>query len=126
MIWCSRPTTFIPFPFFGLCRTEADLSKALKKLKISDPCPFKASSGANASTHTFEWNESDVVCIVTLGSTKGFNRHQIYGLLAHEAMHVWQKTREMIGEKEPSSEFEAYSMQFICTQLFKAYEELKK
>jgi hypothetical protein len=42
------------------------------------------------------------------------------GLLVHEATHACQHIRECIGEKEPSSEFEAYSMQAITQGLLAA------
>ncbi|KCY47724.1 hypothetical protein J715_3367 [Acinetobacter baumannii 1571545] len=50
----------------------------------------------------------------------------MYGLLLHEAVHVWQKVKKLMGEKEPSSEFEAYSIQSIAQDLFKMYEESEK
>jgi hypothetical protein len=41
----------------------------------------------------------------------------------HEATHIKQKLMLSIGEKEPSPEFEAYTMQNICQELFCAYAE---
>lgn len=61
--------------------------------------------------------------VVQLGDTSERNQIEVYGLLLHEAVHVWQKVRKLMGEKEPSSEFEAYSIQAIAQDLFKMYEE---
>lgn len=47
---------------------------------------------------------------------------EVYGLLLHEAVHVWQKVKKLMGEKEPSSEFEAYSIQAIAQDLFEMFE----
>jgi hypothetical protein len=61
--------------------------------------------------------------VVQLGDTSERKLIEIYGLLLHEAVHVWQKVKKLMGEKEPSSEFEAYSIQAIAQDLFEMYEE---
>jgi len=61
--------------------------------------------------------------VVQLGDTSERKSIEVYGLLLHEAVHVWQKVKKLMGEKEPSSEFEAYSIQAIAKDLFKMYEE---
>ena len=38
-------------------------------------------------------------------------------LIMHEAVHIWQQIRIMMAEKEPSLEFEAYSIQRIAEDL---------
>ncbi|HID0922158.1 TPA: hypothetical protein ACXEMB_003562 [Acinetobacter baumannii] len=60
--------------------------------------------------------------VVQLGDTSERKLIEIYGLLLHEAVHVWQKVRKLMGEKEPSSEFEAYSIQAIAQDLFEMFE----
>ncbi|MEI1687074.1 hypothetical protein V8P55_02170 [Acinetobacter baumannii] len=47
---------------------------------------------------------------------------QVYGLLLHEAVHVWQIVKRRMGEREPSVEFEAYSIQAIAQDLFEMFE----
>lgn len=47
---------------------------------------------------------------------------EIHGLLLHEAVHIWQQVRELMGESEPSTEFEAYSIQAISQDLFEMYD----
>lgn len=47
---------------------------------------------------------------------------EIHGLLLHEAVHIWQQVRKRMGEREPSTEFEAYSIQTISQDLFEMYE----
>ncbi len=61
-------------------------------------------------------------CIVQLGETKGKSLVTIHGLLLHEAVHIWQRAKHLMGEKEPSIEFEAYSIQRIAQDLFDMYE----
>ena len=50
---------------------------------------------------------------------------QVVGLLAHEATHVWQHVRDWMGEKSPSVEFEAYTVQAILQELLWAYNETR-
>ncbi|MEF0130076.1 hypothetical protein [Acinetobacter baumannii] len=61
--------------------------------------------------------------VVQLGDTSDKEKIEVYGLLLHEAVHVWQIVKKLMGEREPSSEFEAYSIQAIAQDLFKMYEE---
>lgn len=61
--------------------------------------------------------------IVQLGECDNRSIHQIHGLLLHEAVHIWQRLRTVMGEDEPSKEFEAYSVQRIAQDLFYAFEE---
>lgn len=62
-------------------------------------------------------------CVVQLGKTKGRPLNQVYGLLLHEAVHIWQRVKKLMGEKDPSIEFEAYSIQRIAQDLFDMYKD---
>lgn len=66
--------------------------------------------------------------IVQIGDTSDKDQIQVYGLLLHEAVHVWQIVKRRMGESEPSVEFEAYSIQAIAQDLFEMFEasEVKK
>lgn len=46
-------------------------------------------------------------------------------MLTHEAVHIWQEIKLQLGEKEPSYEFEAYSIQNISQNLMEAYKRLE-
>lgn len=45
------------------------------------------------------------------------------GLLTHEAVHVFQRYCELVGENAPSREFEAYSIQWIAQCLMWSYRD---
>ena len=62
-------------------------------------------------------------CIVQIGETQDKSLVTIHGLLLHEAVHIWQRIKLLMGEKEPGIEFEAYSIQRIAQDLFDMYEE---
>lgn len=71
-------------------------------------------------------NDGDSAALVCLKENHGCTLNQVHALLVHEAMHLWRDVRELIGEDEPSKEFEAYAMQAICQRLFYAYDALTK
>ena len=120
--WLNR--TLITSPYcYGLCLTEKEFHKELKKLKVplhSYPEHTKYSDGA--STHYLE-KGGGRVAIVCLGNTKGYTKEQVYALIAHEAVHIWQAICDELGEDTPSAEFEAYSLQQITQNLLESYRE---
>ncbi|MBO1280185.1 hypothetical protein [Acinetobacter nosocomialis] len=75
--------------------------------------------GADAQVSTFS---DGAYAIVQIGDTSNKDQIQVYGLLLHEAVHVWQFVKRRMGEREPSVEFEAYSIQKIAQDLFEMFE----
>ncbi len=111
----------VPCPDYALCLTDAQFRAKLKELGVTDDLVF---TSKDASTHTFEKGR-DVTCIVTLRDNPEFSGIQVAAILVHEAVHVWQTVRSMMGEEAPSSEFEAYSIQSIAQGLMGEYARLK-
>lgn len=66
--------------------------------------------------------EHDMFCAVIAVHHKEFERNRLLSLLVHEGTHVWQAFRDLIEEKEPSAEFEAYTMQEIFLNLINEYD----
>lgn len=118
VIWCDRGWQPV---HFGFCPSKKAWKREMKRLNCKEPYP---DTDGRCTTFT---NEGKVVCIVTLrdGSENERSISEITGLLVHEATHVWQTIREDIGEKDPSPEFEAYSMQAIFQGLFTAFQETR-
>lgn len=85
-----------------------DMSDTQEFLHMGVPCQVDFYSGGEQ-------------CIVQLGDVSGWELIQIHSLLLHEAVHVWQKVRFLMGESSPSSEFEAYSIQRIAQDLFEMF-----
>lgn len=127
MEWLDRALVVSPY-CYGLCLTERDFHKELGRLEVPKDKwpPFLASASANATAHFFEKGDGALACIIALGSVKGRSVVQINALLVHEATHLWQAIREDLGEKQPSSEFEAYSIQTISQCLMESYAKARK
>jgi len=125
-IWIDRALVLSPL-HVALCTTEDQFKKELDglRLPLRDQPKFISNDYSDATTHFFT-KDGDNCCIVCIRHKKGVLAHQVYALLCHEAVHVWQEAREMIGENNPGSEFEAYSIQRIFQSLMEAYRDLKK
>lgn len=63
----------------------------------------------------------DDYAVVQMGDSSNWSVLQIHGLLLHEAVHIWQEIKLKMGEDNPNSEFEAYSIQAIAQDLFEMY-----
>lgn len=118
VIWCDRGWQPV---HFGFCPSKKAWKREMKRLNCKEPYP---DTDGRCTTFT---NEGKVVCIVTLrdGSENERSISEITGILVHEATHVWQTIRDDIGERDPSPEFEAYSMQAIFQGLFTAFQETR-
>lgn len=113
VIWCDRGWQPV---FYGFCPSRTAWTREMRKMGCKEPYP--ASDGCAT---TFEQKGKTCV-IVTLGPVSpGRTRVEVAGLLAHEATHIWQTVRRTMGEKDPSIEFEAYSVQAIFQGLYQAW-----
>ncbi len=101
---------------YGLCTSEKDWFKELRRLKV-DKSPF-IDKDSDAATYTLESAGGQTACIVCMDVAAPCTEIEAYALLAHEGLHVWQHICDVIKERNPSSEFEAYCVQSICYHLF--------
>ncbi len=120
---------FISPIYYGLCTSEKAFSKELKRLKIpkSQRGDFITNEWSDATVHHFEKDGKEILIVcIDKKNNKELNRDaiEIVGLLVHESVHIWQKIKEHIGERHPSAEFEAYSIQKISQELIDAYGEM--
>ena len=70
-----------------------------------------------------DFYQESAYAIVQVGDIAERTSIEIHGLLLHEAVHIWQRVRQRMGETNPSTEFEAYSIQAIAQDLFAMFEE---
>lgn len=108
-------------PYYALCLDEKIFKSETKRLGIESPPEF-CRSGADASTHYLEHPKHGLVCLVCFRKDRKHTKIQQYALLVHEAVHIWRAWRESVGEKDPSSEFEAYAIQAISQSLMEAFD----
>lgn len=78
--------------------------------------------GANATTN-FICNEDDsdlrIIVYIPCSDVPMLSKQ---GLVIHESVHIWQEIKTMMREKDPSVEFEAYSIQRISQDLLHLLE----
>ena len=119
--WLDTAIVVLPNRF-TLCTTDAIMQKELKRLGVpkAEWIDFNNPRWLACVFEVKDCNED--ICSIVLIKVKP-DRCQLttMSLLVHEAVHVWQTGRQMLGEKNPSDEFEAYALQFISQSLFKEY-----
>ena len=108
--WCVSPFEHAKYTLFT----------SRKKMRKAGFEPI--SSNAPAATHFYD----DEKIVVLLDDKADVTDSEKVALLVHESVHVWQEIRNRMGEKEPSSEFEAYSVQSIFLGLLSLYQEGKQ
>lgn len=121
--WLSR--RLIDGPYLVLVLSEKDYHKAMAKFKVPTHSrgPWIAADSSDATTHVLQNPERGLGCVVALRVREGLSGTQIAALLVHEAVHIFQEWCAVHGEKSPSSEFEAYSIQSISQELMESYAE---
>ena len=108
--WCVSPFEHAKYTLFT----------SRKKMRKAGFEP--ADIDAPAATHFYD----DEKIVVLLDKKANVTDSEKVALLVHESVHVWQEIRNRMGEKEPSSEFEAYSVQSIFLGLLGLYQEGKQ
>lgn len=77
---------------------------------------------SQATTHTFVHHQcGDYMCVVCLDWdwAKRQEWPAVVALLAHEAVHVWQRVKDRIHEAAPGMEIEAYMIQYFTQCMLK-------
>lgn len=120
--WLDR--SLLLTPYYALCTSEKILQTELKRMKVSDKT-IGLNNGAGATTNFLYNNRNDRVAIVCLYD-HSLDKEQIYSLLAHEAVHIFQEMASIMNESSPSIEFQAWGIQKISQELFYEYERQTK
>ncbi len=117
VIWLSPALVQCPL-YLAVATSEAAYKRELKRLK--QPYKHHWLADASAAVHTFEHSGGQLALIVCIPPRGKRPRAAYAALIVHEATHVWQSCRDYLCERDPSKEFEAYSLQNICQSLFEA------
>ena len=119
MRWLSRDT--VRAPHLLLCLTEAEYLRAVHHCAVSNPERWLDVSRQSACVHTWE-KDGLLTCIVCLcPDALESDPVDVILTLVHEAVHVFQRMCDSIGESAPSREFEAYSIERISEALIVEY-----
>lgn len=120
--WLDRAVFIMPI-YYTLVLTAEQFTAAQKYLRI--PKHKQGTfirSGARCSF--FDNAAKDKCCaVVQLADYRGCSIAAVSAMLAHEAVHIWQRCKEIIGEANPSHEFEAYCIQTIVLELISSYQD---
>lgn len=111
--WYMSPFQHIQYT---LARNQIHMDLLFDDMQEADQ--FLSIDGAAAQV---DYYQEGTYAVVQLGDTSGRDLIEVYGLLLHEGVHVWQRVKTLMGEREPSTEFEAYSIQAIAQDLFEMY-----
>lgn len=129
MKWCDRALVESPYNY-GICFTKEDYQATLKANGVQeieyDECGLGDPKGS-ARVSFYKPMSGQRLAIVCLG--EGHEKLKltvVYGLLVHESAHIWQAILEEQCDTEPSSEYEAYSLQSISQNLMEQYEAWRK
>lgn len=121
--WLDRCLVEAPF-HYTLVTTERKYHKVLDRLNVprNERPAFIKTSWSNATAHSFTSN-GKLTFVICVSGTEEHTTAQVYALLVHEAVHMWQEARARIGEIAPSQEFEAYAIQALSQRLFEEYAQ---
>ncbi|MBC7602789.1 MAG: hypothetical protein H7255_09040 [Ramlibacter sp.] len=117
--WLDRDTVLAPH--MTLCLNEQQFLAAAKHCKLKRPDQWLDVAKQKACVHTWEANDK-LTCVVCLhpDSIKS-DPIDVACMLVHEAVHVFQRLCDSIGEHTPGREFEAYSVERIAEQLMRDF-----
>lgn len=125
MQWCDRALWQCRYSY-GLCLNEKEFQKQLKRMNVPrDQWPRWIGENADATTHFLEHPDGYKAAIVCV-SQKELTGIQWAAVLVHEAVHIWQEHKRVVGEREPGDESEAYAIQSLSQRLMEAYAQAVK
>lgn len=118
--WLDRDT--VRAPHMTLCLSEKEYLAAAKHCGIADPGKWMDEARQKAVVHTWECG-GILSCVVCLhpDTPKAVDQIEVACTFVHEAVHVFQRLCDSIGEDAPSREFEAYSIERIAESLMREY-----
>lgn len=116
--WLGRSLVESPI-YYCLVTSEKECHQVLRKLKI--PREMWSQWLTSDANVTFYEKSDFKVAVVAIEINTDKDINQVNALLVHEAVHIWQKIKEELGEENPSVEFEAYSIQRIALELMSEY-----
>lgn len=122
--WLDRSAFILPI-YITLATSKKILDAELKRMKFKGHMDG-VNCGAGATTNFMTSNNAHTCAIVCLFNYKGIDIKQVYSLLAHESVHIFQEVCAKMNEERPSKEFEAWVIQKIAQDLFYEFDRQTK
>jgi hypothetical protein len=121
--WLDR--SLVVGPYLTLVVSDAEFQSACDHLGIpmADRPRWIVNDHSDATVHLMTNKDAKDCHVVAVRLREGINGIQVAAMLVHEAVHIFQNFCESIGERTPSAEFEAYSIQAISQRLMEAYAD---
>lgn len=118
--WLDRET--VRAPYMALCLSEKAFQDAARHCHVSvSPGEWLDLNRNTAVTHTWE-AKGKLICVVCVHpDAQKADPIEVASSLVHEAVHVFQRMCDSIGEDKPSREFEAYSIERIAERLMREF-----
>lgn len=109
-------------PRILLCLSESEYQNAVSYCSIRNAGGWLDEGEQVACVHTWE-SEGMLTCVVCLcPGALDSDPVDVILTLVHEAVHVFQRLCDSIGETAPSREFEAYSIERISGALVREFQ----
>lgn len=110
-----------PFPLYiGFVPSRKAWDKFIKSAGRDDEYDVK-----HGQCNFFESTDlGRSVVLICVNPDNKVGRLEIIGIIAHEVVHAFDYLCQFIGEKSPSKEFKAYTIQSWVQEACWAYEEL--
>lgn len=120
----TKSNALVRGPYLALVLSEKSYHRAMRSMGVpmAQRGPWIENDQSDATTHILK-NGSRSACLVAMRLPPGMTGIEIAGLLVHEATHVFQQWCDDAGERKPSPEFEAYSIQTISQNLMQSYAD---
>ena len=115
----------MPF-YYCVVVSQKQFDEQLKHLKVDYFDYMDDSKATQGVLHVFENANGNWSCVVAINENVLKDDVKAIGILVHEGVHMWQKYKEFIGEKNPSLEFEAYGIQKIFSNLMQSFAHQKE
>lgn len=122
--WLDRSLLTSPY-CYALCLSEDAFKAEMKSLGVPNERRggWIATPQADATLHYLENQKTSGLAAIICLRANDKELEQVYSLLVHEAVHLWQVIKEHIGEDSPAKEQEAYAIQRIAQSLMYSYKE---
>ena len=120
--WLPRQIAY-PGPHLALCITQEQFEEICEDYGYPKE-PYLSSSAASMRWYEGEDGTSSDMAVVCIKPLPKRDELVAFGMLVHEATHVWQKHAASLGEHSPADEQEAYAIQFISQNLMREYRRL--